>query len=70
MQFVETEMGNKIDPKIINLSGGFVPMEMVVKGKSINFFVLSFSLAKKWLVGMPVICRLLNHKFVKVCFIF
>ena len=49
VQFVETEMGNKIDPKIINLSGGFVPMEMVVKGKSINFFVLSFSLAKKWL---------------------
>ncbi|XP_014510169.1 prostaglandin reductase-3 [Vigna radiata var. radiata] len=31
-EFVETEMGLKIDPKLINLMGGFVPMEMVVKG--------------------------------------
>lgn len=70
MQFVETEMTLKIDSNMVKLTGGFISMEMVVKGKSINFFVLSFSLAKKWLVGMPVICRLLNHKFVKVCFIF
>ncbi|XP_062022887.1 uncharacterized protein LOC133739170 [Rosa rugosa] len=31
-EFVETEMGSLIDSKLINLMGGFVPMEMVVKG--------------------------------------
>lgn len=31
-EFVETEMGLMIDPKTINLMGGFIPMEMVVKG--------------------------------------
>ncbi|KAF5727247.1 zinc-binding alcohol dehydrogenase domain-containing protein 2 [Tripterygium wilfordii] len=31
-EFVLTEMGLKIDPAFINLTGGFVPMEMVVKG--------------------------------------
>ncbi|XP_059449614.1 uncharacterized protein LOC132180722 [Corylus avellana] len=31
-EFVQTEMGSKIDPKFIDLLGGFVPMEMVVKG--------------------------------------
>ncbi|RDX57695.1 15-hydroxyprostaglandin dehydrogenase [NAD(+)], partial [Mucuna pruriens] len=30
-EFVETEMGLRIDSNFINLSGGFVPMEMVVK---------------------------------------
>lgn len=35
MQFVETEMGLKVDPKFISLMGGFVPMEMVVKGMCI-----------------------------------
>jgi len=47
VQFVETDMGLKIDPKFINLMGGFVPMEMVVKGKSINFIVLSCGLNKR-----------------------
>ncbi|PRQ23047.1 putative 15-hydroxyprostaglandin dehydrogenase (NAD(+)) [Rosa chinensis] len=31
-EFVETEMGSLISSKFINLMGGFVPMEMVVKG--------------------------------------
>ncbi|KAL1337060.1 hypothetical protein HN51_031546 [Arachis hypogaea] len=31
-EFVETEMGLKIDPDFIRLMGGFVPMQMVVKG--------------------------------------
>lgn len=33
MQFVETAIGSLVDSKFINLMGGFVPMEMVVKGK-------------------------------------
>lgn len=32
MQFVKTEMGEKIDSKFIDMVGGFVPMKMVVKG--------------------------------------
>lgn len=32
MQFVETEMGKAVDPNFINVVGGFIPMEMVVKG--------------------------------------
>jgi len=47
VQFVETEMGLKINPNMINLMGGFVSMEMVVKGKSINFTVLSCGLSKR-----------------------
>ncbi|KAI3922212.1 hypothetical protein MKX01_005901 [Papaver californicum] len=31
-EFVETEMGRKIDPKFIDSIGGFIPMEMVVNG--------------------------------------
>lgn len=31
-EFVETDLGSKVDPKILNLVGGFIPMEMVVKG--------------------------------------
>ncbi|KAA3468061.1 putative quinone oxidoreductase [Gossypium australe] len=31
-EFVRTEMGEKMDAKLISLMGGFVPMEMVVKG--------------------------------------
>ncbi|XP_050365141.1 uncharacterized protein LOC126783674 [Argentina anserina] len=31
-EFVETDMGQQIDSKFIDLMGGFVPMEMVVKG--------------------------------------
>ncbi|XP_062091740.1 uncharacterized protein LOC133797735 [Humulus lupulus] len=31
-EFVETDMGLKIDTKYIDIMGGFVPMEMVVKG--------------------------------------
>ncbi|KAI3886146.1 hypothetical protein MKW92_041032 [Papaver armeniacum] len=31
-EFVETEMGRKIDPKFIDSIGGFLPMEMVVNG--------------------------------------
>lgn len=34
MQFVETELASKMDPKFIDLMGGFMPMEMVVKGKN------------------------------------
>lgn len=52
VQFVETEMGLKIDSNTINLMGGFVPMEMVVKGESINLTILSCSMAKRWWVGM------------------
>lgn len=36
MQFVETEMGSMIDSNMIDLTGGFLSMEMVVKG---NFYV-------------------------------
>jgi hypothetical protein len=32
MQFVQTEMGLKVDSKFVDMMGGFVPMEMVVKG--------------------------------------
>lgn len=31
-EFVETEMGSQIDPKIIGLVGGFIPMEKVIQG--------------------------------------
>lgn len=31
-EFVQTDMGAKVDSKMINLSGGFVAMDMVVKG--------------------------------------
>lgn len=31
-EFVQTEIGSQIDPKFVGLIGGFVPMEMVVKG--------------------------------------
>ncbi|KAL8541373.1 hypothetical protein ACS0TY_002577 [Phlomoides rotata] len=31
-EFVETEMASKVHPKFIKLSGGYMPMEMVVKG--------------------------------------
>ncbi|XP_031260347.1 probable quinone oxidoreductase [Pistacia vera] len=31
-EFVETDMGSKVDPKFIGWMGGFVPMKMVVKG--------------------------------------
>ncbi|CAA3001806.1 probable quinone oxidoreductase [Olea europaea subsp. europaea] len=31
-EFVQTELASKMDPKFIELSGGFVPMEMVLKG--------------------------------------
>lgn len=33
MQFVETDLASKMDPKFIDLMGGFLSMEMVVKGK-------------------------------------
>lgn len=32
MQFVQTDMGLKMDPKIIDIVGGFIPIEMVIKG--------------------------------------
>jgi len=54
VQFVETEMTLKIDSNMVKLTGGFISMEMVVKGKSIKFFVLSCGLAKKWWVGVPL----------------
>ncbi|RZC03950.1 15-hydroxyprostaglandin dehydrogenase [NAD(+)] isoform A [Glycine soja] len=53
-EFVETEMTLKIDSNMVKLTGGFISMEMVVKGKSIKFFVLSCGLAKKWWVGVPL----------------
>lgn len=31
-EFIETEMGLKVDPRLISMMGGFLPMEMVVKG--------------------------------------
>ncbi|XP_028777071.1 prostaglandin reductase-3 [Neltuma alba] len=31
-EFVQTDMGTKVDSKFVGLMGGFVPMEMVVKG--------------------------------------
>ncbi|CAI0447150.1 unnamed protein product [Linum tenue] len=31
-EFVETEMGLKVESKFIDMMGGFVPMEMVIKG--------------------------------------
>lgn len=44
MQFVETAIGSLIDSKFINLMGGFVPMEMVVKGKlSVKILICSSS---------------------------
>lgn len=38
MQFVQTEMGLKIDSKFVGKMGGFVPMEMVVKGMGYVLF--------------------------------
>lgn len=32
MQFVETEMGLSVDANFVDRVGGFVPMQMVVKG--------------------------------------
>ncbi|KAL5541104.1 hypothetical protein UlMin_043390 [Ulmus minor] len=31
-EFVETELGNSMDSKFVNMTGGFVPMQKVVKG--------------------------------------
>ncbi|KAL2537386.1 ARP protein (REF) [Forsythia ovata] len=31
-EFVQTDLSSKVDPKFIDLIGGFMPMEMVVKG--------------------------------------
>ncbi|XP_044508659.1 prostaglandin reductase-3 [Mangifera indica] len=31
-EFVQTDMGSRVDPKFVGLMGGFVPMQMVVKG--------------------------------------
>ena len=50
MQFVETDMGKKVDSKFIGIMGGFVPMEMVVKGKfasSFLFFLVEFNFSVK-----------------------
>lgn len=32
MQFVETDMSKAVDSKFIHAMGGFIPMEIVVKG--------------------------------------
>lgn len=32
MQFVQTDVGEKVEQRIVDLMGGFMPMEMVVKG--------------------------------------
>ena len=43
MQFVQTEMGLKVDSKFVDMMGGFVPMEMVVKGMGyVLYFQWSF----------------------------
>jgi hypothetical protein len=47
VQFVETDMGLMVDAKLIGMMGGFVPMEMVVEGKSACFLVLWYALAKR-----------------------
>jgi len=60
VQFIETEMGLKVDPRLISMMGGFLPMEMVVKGKSACF--LAFGML--WLKECP--CLL----FVELCFIY
>jgi len=53
VQFVETELGLKVDPKFLSMMGGFIPMEMVVKGKSACLFVLWCALAKRaWVFGL------------------
>ncbi|CAA0807542.1 ARP protein (REF [Striga hermonthica] len=31
-EFIQTELASKVDPRFINMIGGFIPMEMVVKG--------------------------------------
>lgn len=36
LQFVETDLSLKMDPKFIELIGGFVPMEMVVNGMTFS----------------------------------
>ena len=59
MQFIETEMGLKVDPRLISMMGGFLPMEMVVKGKSACFLILWYTLAKRVLVF--AICRALLY---------
>ena len=41
MQFVKTQLGEKIDSKFIDMMGGFVPMKMVVKGIVQYFFQIS-----------------------------
>lgn len=44
MQFVQTDMGAQVDSKFVGMMGGFVPMEMVVKGMYVcvcNFFLFS-----------------------------
>lgn len=33
MQFVKTELASKVSDKFIDMTGGFVAMEMVIKGK-------------------------------------
>ena len=38
LQFVETELALKAGSKLIDLMGGFVPMEMVVKGITLQMF--------------------------------
>lgn len=47
MQFVQTEMGLKIDSKFVGKMGGFLPMEMVVKGMGYVLF-LSMKFDWKW----------------------
>lgn len=39
LQFVETDMGTKVGSKTIDLMGGYVPMEMVVKGMPLSYYV-------------------------------
>ena len=48
MQFVETEMGSKVGSRFINMMGGFVPMEMVVKGMPLYSSLFLFMASATW----------------------
>lgn len=45
LQFIQTEMGSKIDHRIVDRVGGFLPMEMVIAGM-FNFLFIIHSIGK------------------------
>ena len=38
VQFVETDLGSLVGSKMVSSLEGFIPMEMVIKGKLLNIF--------------------------------